>query len=167
MPLLLPVALLLAVLAFAVVLWAVGLIGRVRRRPVARRVLPWQLALRGSVLAIGVVVYALVAWAWQPASGPSIAGGLLAGAALGAGSAASARIERRDAAWFQTPNRLFFILLALLVLARVGWSAYAAVDGFRGPQAPLLAALAGLLAGYPLAQAWWLRARLRRAMRLR
>lgn len=167
MPLLLPVLLLLAVLALALPLWAFGFVGRLRRPPRPRRAMPWQLTLQGVVLAVGVGLYAAVAWAWRPDMGPAIAGGLLAGALAGAGSAAFARIERRGEAWYQTPNRAFFLVLALLVLARIGWSIHGVLAGLQPAQAPLLAGLAAMLAGYPLAQAWWLRARLRRAMRLR
>ncbi|GAB2508139.1 hypothetical protein [Lysobacter humi (ex Lee et al. 2017)] len=167
MPLLLPVLLLLAVLLLALPLWAFGVVGRLRRPPRPRRAMPWQLTLQGLVLAFGVSAYGAVAWTWRPDMGPAIAGGLLAGALAGAGSAASARLERRGEAWYQTPNRLFFLLLAMLVLARIGWSAYGVLADLQPSQAPLLAGLAAMLAGYPLAQAWWLRARLRRAMRLR
>jgi hypothetical protein len=167
MPLLLPVVLLFAVLAFGVVLWAVGLVGRLRRPPAARRAMPWQLTLRGVMLSVGVGLYALVAWAWRPEAGPAIAGGLLLGGLLGAGSGAFARIERRGGAWFQTPSRPFFVLLAALLIARLAWSGWRALAGGDPGGATLLAGLAATVAGYPLLQAWTLRLRLRRAMRLR
>lgn len=164
MPLLIPVFLLVAVIAFSLLLWAVGLLRRPFLAPVARPVAAWQLGLRGSVLLAGLVPYVGIAAWLRPGSVRDVGIGLAVGLALGSAAALVARVERVAAGVVQRPNRAFVAGLALLVLARVAWSF---VDGgvMGAPHDPRIAGLGAVLLGYAIAHAWVLRGRVRRALR--
>lgn len=164
MPLLLPLALLLLVLAFGVVLGLVGMLRRPFRVPAWRPVFGWVLALRALLLTVGVLAAsAIAAWRHPQALG-ALGLGLLAGAVLGAGAAFGAELQRSGAFVQQRPHRLFAVLVALAVLGR---AALSVVDLLAGRDATgLLPMLGGLLGGYVLAHAVVLRLRLARWTRL-
>ena len=164
MPLLLPLALLVLVLALGVVLGLVGMFRRPFRAPAWRPVFAWVLALRALLLALGLLLaWAVAAWHHPQALG-ALALGVSAGAVLGAGSAASAELQRAGAFVRQRPHRLFAVLVALAVLGRAMLSI---VDAMAGRDATgLLPMLGGLLGGYALAHAVVLRLRLARWRRL-
>lgn len=167
MPLLIALLALVATLALGVVLGVVGLVRRPFRAPTWRPAFAWPLVLRAAVLAVGLVIaFAIAAWRHPDALG-GLAFGLGVGTVLGGGAGASAALRRGRAFLEQRPNRVFMVLLAVAVLAR---ASFAALEGFHAlPLAvhATLPMLGGLLAGYPLAQAVVLRARLRRYVRLR
>ncbi|WP_133479697.1 hypothetical protein [Cognatilysobacter segetis] len=165
MPLLLPLALLVLVLAFGTLLGLVGMLRRPFRAPAWRPVFGWMLSLRALLVAIGVGI-ALAVAAWRhPQAVDALAIGLLAGAVLGAGSAASTGLQRTGAFVQSRPHRLFAVLVALAVLGR---AAVSVVDLMAGRDATgLLPMLGGLLGGYALAHALVLRVRLARWTRLR
>jgi hypothetical protein len=164
MPILVPLALLFVVLAFGTLLGLVGMLRRPFRAPTWQPVFGWMLSLRAVLLGAGVLV-ALAIAAWRhPQALDALGIGLVAGAVLGAGSAASARLQRIGAFVQQRPHRLFFVLVALVVLGRALMSL---VDAFAGRDATgLLPMLGGLLGGYALAHALVLRVRLARWTRL-
>lgn len=160
MPLLIALGLLAVVLVLAVVLGLVGLLRRPFVAPAWQPVLPALLAVRAGLLVLALGAAALVV-AWrQPDGLGALALGTVGGLALGAASGASARLEATRLAFRQRPRRVFVVVLALAVLARV----VAGMVG--GALQATLPPLAGLLLGYPLAHALALRLRARALRRL-
>jgi hypothetical protein len=164
MPILLPLALLVLVLAFGTLLGLLGMLRRPFRAPTWRPVFGWVLSLRAVLVGIGLLL-ALAIAAWRhPQALDALGIGLVAGAVLGAGSAASARLQRIGAFTQQRPHRLFVVLVAIAVLGR---ALVSIVDVFAGRDATgLVPMLGGLLGGYAFAHAVLLRLRLARWMRL-
>jgi hypothetical protein len=164
MPLLLPIALLVLVLAFGVLLGLLGMLRRPFRAPAWRPVFGWVLSLRAMLLGVGVLL-ALAVAAWRhPQALDALGLGLAAGAVLGAGSAASAGLRDAGAFEQQLPHRVVAVLVALAV---PGGAALSVVDVVAGRDATgLLPMLGGLLGGYALAHALVLRLRLARRARL-
>lgn len=164
MPILLPLALLILVLAFGVLLGLVGMARRPFRPPTWRPVFAWVLSLRALLLGVGLLVaFAIAAWG-RPQAVDALAFGLVAGAVLGIGSAASAGLQRMGAFMQQRPHRLFAVLVAVAVLGRAAVSVF---DLFAGRDASgMLPMLAGLLGGYAFAHSVLLRIRLARWARL-
>ena len=164
MPILLPLALLVLVLAFGTLLGLIGMLRRPFRAPHWRPVFGWMLTLRAVLVGVGLLV-ALAVAAWRhPQALDALALGLLAGAVLGAGSAVSTALQRSGAFLQSRPHRLFAVLVALAVLAR---AAVSVLDVLAGRDAAgLLPMLGGLLGGYALAHALVLRLRLARWTRL-
>lgn len=165
MPLLIPVFLLFAVVALYLVLWAVGLLRRPFVAPVARPVATWQLGLRGAMVLVSLVPYVgITAWL-RPGSLRDVGIGLGIGMVLGALGAALARVDATRSGAVQRPNRVFVVVIALVVLARVVWSMVGAAHFSVTPD-PRLAGLGAVLLGYALAHAWVLRGRVLRALRI-
>jgi hypothetical protein len=164
MPILLPLALLVLVLAFGTLLGLLGMLRRPFRAPTWRPVFGWVLSLRAVLVGIGLLL-ALAIAAWRhPQALDALSVGLVAGAVLGAGSAASARLQRIGAFMQQRPHRLFVVLVAIAVLGR---ALVSIVDVFAGRDATgLVPMLGGLLGGYAFAHAVLLRLRLARWTRL-
>jgi hypothetical protein len=164
MPILLPLALLVLVLAFGTLLGLLGMLRRPFRAPTWRPVFGWVLSLRAVLVGIGLLL-ALAIAAWRhPQALDALGIGLVAGAVLGAGSAASARLQRIGAFMQQRPHRLFVVLVAIAVLGR---ALVSIVDVFAGRDATgLVPMLGGLLGGYAFAHAVLLRLRLARWTRL-
>jgi hypothetical protein len=164
MPILLPLALLALVLAFGVLLGLLGMLRRPFRAPAWRPVFVWVLSLRAVLVGAGMLV-ALAIAAWRhPQALDALGIGLVAGAVLGAGAAACARLQRAGALMQQRPHRLFAVLVALAVLGRMLVSV---TDLLAGREATgLLPMLGGLLGGYAFAHALALRLRLARWARL-
>ncbi|GAB6194729.1 hypothetical protein [Lysobacter xanthus] len=164
MPLILPLALLVIVVAFGAVLGLVGLVRRPFRAPAWQPVFGWMLTLRAVLVGLGLAIaLGVVAWRHPEAMG-ALGFGLAAGIVLGTGSATSAHLQAGSTWTLQRPRRLFAVLVALAVLGRAIASAIDLVAG-RDPTG-LLPMLGGLLGGYALAHAVVLRVRLRRFGRL-
>lgn len=164
MPLLIPVALLFALFALALLMWPVTLWRRARRGHMRRRVAPWAVYVRSLMLAVATGLFGLVValgWSGGP---PREAGlGLLAGLAVGAVAAMLGRIETEGRAVYLTPSWGFPIAVALLVAGRVLWLAWDVAMGGGWAEARRHAApLGGLLVGYAFAQSGVLALRLRR-----
>jgi hypothetical protein len=164
MPLLLPLALLVLVLALGTVLGLVGMLRRPFRAPAWRPLFGWVLTLRAMLVGAGMLVaLAIAAWL-HPQALDALALGLVAGAVLGAGSAITTGLRRIGAFMQSRPHRLFAVLVALAVLGR---ALVSVVDLWAGRDATgLLPMLGGLLGGYALAHALVLRLRLARWTRL-
>ncbi|AXK72750.1 hypothetical protein DWG18_10990 [Lysobacter sp. TY2-98] len=166
MPLLIALALLVAVVALGIVLGVVGLVRRPFRRPVWQPVFGPPLTLRALMLTIAVLVaFAVAAWR-HPDAVTALAWGLGVGLVLGAGAATTAELRRQGRFVEQRPHRLFMVLLAVAVLLRAALSTAGGLAMLPADMRTTLPMLAGLLGGYPLAHALVLRARLRRFARL-
>ena len=166
MPLLIALALLVAVIALGVVLGVVGLLRRPFHRPAWQPVFGWPLALRAALLT-GATLLAFAIAAWRhPDAVTALGIGLGTGLVLGVGAGATAGLRRHGRFVEQRPHRLFMVLLALAVLARAALSAMGGLAALPAGMHATLPMLAGLLGGYPLAHALVLRARLRRFLRL-
>jgi len=164
MPLLIPLALLLLVLAAGVVLAVVAMLRRPFLTPAWRPVFGWVLVLRAMLLALGVLVAAaVVAWRHPPALG-ALGLGLGAGGVFGLGAALGTQLRRNGAFMQARPPRPFAPVGAP---ARASRTLVGAFDLAAGRDATgLLPMLGGLLGGYALAHAVVLRMRLARSTRL-
>lgn len=169
MPLLLPVLLLVAMFALAVLLWPVTLWRRARRGHLRRRVAPWAVYVRGALLAVATGVFLLFALAgWTGAPWQEALLGLGGGLAVGAAAGGLGRLERDGRAVFLTPRMGFAIAIALVVAGRVAWLGWDLATGAGWGDARRHAApLGGLLIGYAFAQTLALSWRLRRMPRTR
>lgn len=178
MPLLLaiPLAIVIA-LAVTAVLLPLSLLQRFRQGKARRQARGWQLALNlwsallGSVLFAGSVALAGI---WWPGVWSHAALGFAAGLLLGWVGIALTRFQASSHGLFYQPNLWLVLSMTLLVLARVvagvvqAWRSLA--HGLAWPQSGWLShasllAMAGLLLGYALSYAWWLRRRWRRHQR--
>lgn len=161
MPLLIAVGLLAATLLAGVLLGVAGLLRRPFRAPRWQPVLPAILALRAIALLCVLATTAAVVAVRQPDRLGGLALGALAGLGLGALSGATTRFEIGRRPIGHRPHRIFVVILALAVLARIAgewWGGrVATVD-----MASAVPVLVGLLIGYPLAQALVVRARARK-----
>lgn len=169
MPLLLPVALLVALFVLALLMWPVTLWRRARRGHLRRRIAPWAVFVRTALLAVGTAVFALFAAAgWTGAAPRDALLGLAAGLVVGGLAGALARVERERRATFLTPRAGFAIAIALVIAGRVAWLGWDLATGGGWAEARRHAApLGGLLLGYALAQSAVLAWRLRRLVRAR
>ncbi|MFZ5656037.1 MAG: hypothetical protein ACOY37_03075 [Pseudomonadota bacterium] len=169
MPLLIPVLLLLALFALALLMWPVTLWRRARRGHLRRRIAPWAVHVRSAMLAIATAVFGLVvALGWSGAPPREAALGLAAGLGVGLLAAALARLEVDSRAVHLTPRWGFSIAIALVVATRVAWLGWDLAHGGGWAEARRHAApLGGLLVGYAFAQSAVLGARLRRRARVR
>ena len=127
MPLLLPLMLLVAIFALALLAWPFTLWRRVRDGHLRRRVLLWPYRVRRLLLAAGLAVFLIVALmlGGGPATpaGRELLAGSGAGLVLGLLAAALAAIDVERGAAHLAPNRWLVLLVALLLLARLGWIA--------------------------------------------
>ncbi|GAB1596930.1 hypothetical protein [Lysobacter claricitrinus] len=167
MPLLIALALLVAVMALGIVLGVVSLLRRPFRRPVWQPVFGPPLTLRAVLLAVALLIaFAIAGWR-HPDSVTALAMGLGVGLVLGAGAGLTTDL-RRDGRFVEArPHRLFMVLLAVAVLARATLSAAGGLTVLPTSMHTTVPMLGGLLGGYPFAHALVLRARLRRFARLR
>jgi hypothetical protein len=169
MPLLLPVALLVALFVLALLVWPLTLWRRARRGHLRRRIAPWAIHVRGALLLGATLLFALFAAAgWTGASPRDAFLGLGAGLGIGTLAGLLARIERDGRALHLTPRAGFAIAIALVVAGRVAWLGWDLATGGGWADARRHAApLGGFLLGYALAQAAALSVRLRRVARAR
>lgn len=169
MPLLLPIALLVALFVLALLMWPVTLWRRARRGHLRRRIAPWAVAVRTGLLVVGTAAFALfAATGWTGAAPRDALLGLAAGVAVGALAGALGRLEREGRATWLTPRAGFAIAIALVVAGRVAWLGWDIAMGGGWAEARRHAApLGGLLLGYALAQSSVLSWRLRRLARAR
>lgn len=166
MPLLFALALLVLVLGIGIALGLWTMLRRPFRAPAWQPVFGPPLALRAVLIGLGVLI-ALGIAAWRhPDALQALAIGLAAGGVLGGGAGATARLAQRGAWVQQQPRRIFAVLVAVALLGRTALALVETLSGvWAGPQA-LLPMLGGLLAGYALAHALVLRARLQRFRRV-
>ena len=127
MPLLLPVLLLVALFALALLLWPLTLWRRVRRGHLRRRVVLWPFRVRRIALAIGLVLFMAVALPMAGGvatpAGTELLAGTGIGLAMGLVAAALARIDVDSGAAYLAPNRGAVIAVALVLIARLAWIA--------------------------------------------
>jgi hypothetical protein len=127
MPLLLPVLLLVALFALAVLIWPFTLWRRVRRGHLRRRVVLWPFRVRRVMLALGLAVFLAVALPMAGGigtpAGMELLAGTATGLALGLLAAALARIDVERGAAYLSPNRWMVIAVALVLVARLAWIA--------------------------------------------
>lgn len=169
MPLLLPIALLVALFVLALLMWPVTLWRRARRGHLRRRIAPWAVHVRAVLLALGSGLFVLfAAMGWTGATPRDALLGLAVGLAIGAAAGALARLEREARAVHLTPRLGFAAAIALVVAGRVAWLGWDLAMGGGWAEARRHAApLGGLLLGYALAQWSLLSWRLRRLVRTR
>lgn len=167
MPLLLPVFLLLALFALALLAWPFTLWRRVRSGHLRRRVVLWPFKLRRVVLAIGLGVFVAMAVWLADGPGTPAARELLAATAagifLGLLAAALSGIDVERGAPYLTPNRWMVLLVALALLARLLWIALDWVAGDAAAHRHAVA-LGGALLGFATAHSATLAHRLGRAL---
>lgn len=127
MPLLLPLFLLAALFALALLAWPFTLWRRVRTGHLRRRVVLWPYRVRRVALLATLALFLGVSL-WL-ADGPGTPAGreLLAGSGaglvLGLLAAALAVVEVERGAAHLAPNRWMVLLVAVVLLARLGWIA--------------------------------------------
>ena len=108
------------------------------------------------VMLPGVLVLLLATGALHPMTGAAVAGGLVAGIALGLLGTRLTRFEATPTGLFYTPNAHLGIALSLLFILRIGYRFVTLQAGGAGanPQAmqpggsPLTMAILGMLVGY-------------------
>ncbi len=154
MPLLLPVLLLVALFALALLAWPFTLWRRVRTGHLRRRVLLWPYRLRRVVLVFGLGLFLVVALGFAGGMATPAGAELLvataAGLALGLLAAALAGVDVEQGAAHLAPNRWMVLLVALVLLARLAWIA---MDWLAGDAAAHrhAVALGGALLGFATA----------------
>lgn len=169
MPLLLPIALLVALFVLALLTWPLTLWRRARRGHLRRRIAPWATHVRSVLVAVGTAVFCLFAvTGWTGAAPRDALLGLAAGVGTGVLSGALARLEHDGRGVYLTPRAGFAIAIALVVAGRVAWLGWdlASAGGWADARRHA-APLGGLLLGYALGQSTVLSARLRRLPRRR
>lgn len=127
MPLLLPLLLLVALFALAILMWPVTLWRRVRAGHLRRRVLLWPFRVRWVALAVSLLMFVAIAL-WfaggiATPTGREVLAGTAAGLALGLVAAAMARVEAERGALYLAPNRAMVWVVALVLVARLAWIA--------------------------------------------
>lgn len=167
MPLLLPVLLLVALFALALLAWPFTLWRRVRSGHLRRRVVLWPFKVRRVMLAVGLGIFLVVAVWLAGGFGASAARELLAataaGIALGVLAAALSTIDVERGALYLSPNRWMVLIVALVLLARLAWIA---LDWLGGNEAAHrhAVALGGALLGFAAAHSATLAHRLGHAL---
>jgi hypothetical protein len=167
MPLLLPVLVLVALFALALLMWPFALWRRVRTGHLRRRVVLWPFRVRRVMLALGLVVFLAIALPIAGGIGSPAGLELLAGAgtglALGLLAAALARIDVERGAAFLAPNRWMVLAVALLLVARLVWIGRDWLAGDADAHRHAIA-LGAALVGFATAHAAVLARRLARAL---
>ena len=137
MPLLIALALIVAAVAFAVVMLPFMLVFRYRAGTRRRRARVWIATVNAASLAISATVFlvsAAITTRWVTYSFSSAALGLAAGAILGILGLALTRWERETVSLFYTPNRLLILAITLVVTARIGYGFWRGWQTWRAAQ---------------------------------
>ena len=124
MPLLIPLALIAAALAFALLSWPFALLMRYRLGTSRRRARPWVATLNNYALAVSTLIFmvsAAITSQWVPEAFNYAALGLMAGCFLGLFGLYVTRWEVAGDALFYKPNRLLVFMITLVVSARVAY----------------------------------------------
>lgn len=167
MPLLLPLFLLVALFALALLAWPFNLWRRLRTGHLRRRVVLWPYRVRRWALLAGLALFIGISL-WL-ADGPGTPAGreLLvasgAGLVLGLLAAALAAVDVEQGAAHLAPNRWMVLLVALVLLARLGWIAREWLAG-DGDAHRHVVALGGALIAFAAAHSALLASRLARAL---
>jgi hypothetical protein len=133
------------------VLWRVY--SRIRRLTTRQRSKTWR---HRTTLVFFPLLLATLSWfalQTNPASLAYMAGGLLGGAVLGRAAIARTRFEQSGGECHFTPFAPIGLVMAALVMSRMGWRAYefymlGADDHHRFIASPLTMLVFGILAGY-------------------
>jgi hypothetical protein len=137
MPLLIALALIVAAVAFAVVMLPFMLVFRYRAGTRRRRARVWIATVNAASLAISASVFLVsagITTRWVPYSFSSAALGLAVGAILGILGLALTRWERDPVSLFYTPNRLLILGITLVVTARIGYGFWRGWQTWRAAQ---------------------------------
>lgn len=173
MPLLLIPLLVLGVIALWAVLLPVSLVQRYRMGKRERRAQGWVVKSNAWLLLVSALLFAASAWMssfWIVGAVPHALAGLGAGIVAGIIGLWTSRFQWREGRLFYTPNAWLILLLALVVLARIGLGLWQMASRWGDADIPALLshhaslfAAGGLLLGYALAYAWGLKRRLGKA----
>lgn len=170
-----PLLLLIPVLVIGVVaLWAlllpVSLVQRYRMGKRPRRAVGWVVKANAWLLLPSALLFVVSAWMsspWVPGATLHSLSGLGLGVLLGICGLWTSRFEWREGKLHYTPNAWLILLLALVVLARIGVGLWLLASRWRHVDMPALLAdhaglfaAGGVLVGYTLAYAWGLKRRL-------
>jgi hypothetical protein len=142
---------LVAVALVPLVAWR--LYSRVRRLTTRQRSKTWR---HRTTLVFFPLLLVLLGWfavQTNPRSLAGMAAGLIVGAVLGRFAISRTRFEQQGDAFFFTPFAPVGLLMAALVIGRMGWRAYefyvrGATDHHRFIASPLTLLIFGVLAGY-------------------
>lgn len=173
MPLLLIPLLVLGVVAAWAVLLPLSLVQRYRMGKRQRRAVRWVVKTNAWLLLVSAALFAGSAWLashWVAGAPLYALSGLGLGIVVGMVGLWASRFEWRKGFLYYTPNAWLVLLLALVVLARIGLGLWQLLSRWQHSELPVLLAghaslfaAAGLLVGYALAYAWGLKRRLGRA----
>lgn len=174
MPLLLLIPLLvIGVVALWAILLPVSLVQRYRMGKRSRRAVGWVVKANAWLLLPSALLFLFSAWVsshWVPGAGLHALSGLGLGVVLGIVGLWTSRFEWREGRLHYTPNAWLVLLLALVVMARIGAGLWLLASRWGGRDLAMLGAdhaglfaAGGLLIGYALAYAWGLKRRLGRA----
>lgn len=137
MPLLVPLALIVAAFVFAVVMLPFALVFRFRSGTRRRRARVWVGTLNAVSLAISASILltsAAVTTQFIPYSFSFAAAGLACGAILGLLGILLTRWEREGASLFYTPSRLLVLTVTLVVTARIAYGFWRGWNAWRAAQ---------------------------------
>lgn len=167
MPLLLPVLLLVALFALALLAWPFTLWRRVRTGHLRRRVVLWPFKVRRVMLLVGLAMFLGIAMSFAGGMGTPASRELLlataAGLVLGLLAAALAHIDVERGSLYLAPNRWMVLVVALVLLARLAWVALDWLEGDADAHRHAVA-LGGALLGFAAAHSATLARRLGRAL---